>query len=49
MEVKNISVIFYTAYMDSWCKAERVRRPRDAELNTAITERIGYARKQLKN
>jgi len=49
MEVKNISVIFYTAYMDSWWKAERVRRPRDAELNTAITERIGYARKQLKN
>jgi len=39
MEVKNISVIFYTAHMDSWCKAKRVRRPRDAELNTALTER----------
>ena len=49
MEFKNIYFIFYTAYMNSWCKAERVRRPRNAELNTAITERIGYARKQLKN
>jgi len=28
--------------MDSWCKAERVRRPRDAELNTAIMYRENW-------
>ncbi|XP_052782289.1 uncharacterized protein LOC128231069 [Mya arenaria] len=35
-------------YVVTWCKAESKRIPTEAEMNGAITERIGYARKQMK-
>ncbi|XP_053406234.1 uncharacterized protein LOC123523254 isoform X2 [Mercenaria mercenaria] len=35
-------------FVTAWCKANKLPEPTDSQLNSACTERIGYARKQEK-
>lgn len=40
--------MFIVDYVTSWCKTNGFDKPTEQQLNDAITERISYARKQLR-
>lgn len=40
--------VFLADYVRCWCKANGFSDPSDSVINEAITEKISYARKQLK-